>query len=450
MSSAAKEAIEDLDRRLIAEHERDFDLFELLNEQQRRSGILHGSRPICPYLRPYFLESSRYQAIRAAAAHLFGAFNAITQAALGDAALMAELGVTEKEARWARLDPGFENVSITSRLDTFLAGDGFAFLEYNGENPAGVGDQVSLERLFDNVPAVREFISNERVTFPRPMERLLAAVLDAYSRSGGEKAKPMIAIVDWEGVDTAAEFELLADYFRSAGLDAMICDPHELGLSGTRLHARGSEIDIFFKRVIIHEFLERFDETHPLYVALENRDVCMINPFRSKIPHKKSSFAILTDERYERLFTPAQLSAIRAHVPWTRVVRESRTLFRGVEHDLPGLIRRERSSFVIKPNDDYGGHGIVFGWEADESAWDDAISEALDQGHIVQLRVPVEKAAMPYFDENGARMVEQNVDFDPFLFAGDVEGGMVRLGAGSLVNITQGGTETALGIIDDL
>lgn len=77
-------------------------------------------------------------------------------------------------------------------------------------------------------------------------------------------------------------------------------------------------------------------------------------------------------------------------------------------------------------------------------------SAKLDQGHIVQLRVPVEKAAMPYFDENGARMVEQNVDFDPFLFAGDVEGGMVRLGAGSLVNITQGGTEAALGIIDDL
>ena len=43
---------------------------------------------------------------------------------------------------------------------------------------------------------------------------------------------------------------------------------------------------------------------------------------------------------------------------------------------------------------------------------------------------------------------ELNVDFDPFLFMGEVEGGMVRLASGSLVNITQGGGETALVILE--
>ena len=40
------------------------------------------------------------------------------------------------------------------------------------------------------------------------------------------------------------------------------------------------------------------------------------------------------------------------------------------------------------------------------------------------------------------------VDFDPFLFMGEVEGGMVRLAAGFLVNITQGGGEAALAILE--
>ena len=44
-------------------------------------------------------------------------------------------------------------------------------------------------------------------------------------------------------------------------------------------------------------------------------------------------------------------------------------------------------------------------------------------------------------------MESLTVDFDPFLFCGVVEGGMVRLASGSLVNITQGGGETALAIL---
>ena len=44
-------------------------------------------------------------------------------------------------------------------------------------------------------------------------------------------------------------------------------------------------------------------------------------------------------------------------------------------------------------------------------------------------------------------MVTLNVDFDPFLFRGEVEGGMVRLSASSIVNITQGGGETALAML---
>jgi hypothetical protein len=47
-----------------------------------------------------------------------------------------------------------------------------------------------------------------------------------------------------------------------------------------------------------------------------------------------------------------------------------------------------------------------------------------------------------------ARIESLTVDFDPFLFRGNVEGGMVRLAAGSLVNITSGGGETALAILE--
>jgi uncharacterized circularly permuted ATP-grasp superfamily protein len=175
----------------------------------------------------------------------------------------------------------------------------------------------------------------------------------------------------------------------------------------------------------------------------------MANSFRSKIPHKKSSFAILSDDRYHRLFTSEQQAAIQKHIPWTRVVEDGSTTFGDLEIDLLEHLRKDQFRFVLKPVDDYGGKGIVFGWEASESEWDDSIGHALEVPYVVQERVEVEKTQIPVFSSGEARIETLTVDFDPFLFMGEVEGGMVRLAPGSLVNITQGGGETALAILAD-
>ena len=448
MPASIKELISRLDCELIDNHRFDLDLFDELSQTQHESGILHGDRAISPFLRPYFLERSRYDEIRRAARSLSGTFETITNAALQYDEIMSELGVSEKEARWARLEPGYSGVSVNSRLDTFLTADGFAFLEYNGENPAGIGDQSVLERLFTHVPLVKSFLADNPHHFPQPQVRLLEALLSSYREYGGKKVKPNIAIVDWDGVSTGSEFEILREYFEANGHETKICDPRELEYDGPSLTAGDFEIDIFFKRVIIHEFLEKFDETHPLYHACLNGAVCMANSFRSKIPHKKASFAILSDEQFWPLFTPDQLEAINAHIPWTRTVRDENTTYKGEAIDLLEYIRAGRERFVLKPNDEYGGKGISFGWESTESEWDDAIGHALETHYLVQERVGVEKTSIPVISNGEAQMASLTVDFDPFLFRGEVEGGMVRLASGSLVNISSGGGETALAILE--
>jgi uncharacterized circularly permuted ATP-grasp superfamily protein len=118
--------------------------------------------------------------------------------------------------------------------------------------------------------------------------------------------------------------------------------------------------------------------------------------------------------------------------------------------DLIPFVREKRHRLVLKPNDDYGGKGIKFGWECTETEWDDAIETALAADYVVQERAEVEKTTIPVFSDGEARLVDLTVDFDPYLFMGEVEGGMVRLASGSLVNITQGGGETALVILEGI
>jgi len=441
--------VSELDARLIDRYRHATDFFAQLDRVQHETGILHDDRAICPFLRPHFFPRSRYDRVRAAAEILHTAFERVTEAALADPVLMAEFALTEKEEKMARIDPRHRGLCVSSRFDAFLDGDDFKFLEYNAETPAGIGDQYSFDKVFEQIPEIGEFLARHAHWRPNPYITLLETLDAAYRDFGGKKEKPNIAIVDWDGVSTFSEFKILERHWLANGYNTMIANPYELEYDGEHLRIGDFVVDIFYKRVIIHEFLERFDETHPLIRAYSDGNVLMANNFRVKIPHKKTSFAVVSDERWAHLFTPAQIDAIRRHIPWTRRVRDSRATYQGRETDLLELIRRERERFILKPHDDYGGHGISFGWENGESEWDALIENALGHTYIVQERVPVEKTTIPMFGESSASLETLNIDFDPFLFLGKANGGLVRLSSKSLVNVSAGGGETALVVMED-
>ncbi|NJM53132.1 MAG: glutathionylspermidine synthase family protein [Blastocatellia bacterium] len=297
-----EEIVEKLDESLLNNHRFDTPLFAKLTQIQREAGILHDDRPICPFLRPHFLARSKYDQIKSAVEELHLVFERLTEAALANNEIMSEINLTEKEERMARIEPRYKSLCVSSRFDIYLHGDDFKILEYNAETPAGVGDQLSFERVFEDVPEVQKFLTENHHWRPRPHIELLKALDLAYWQTGGKKEKPNIAIVDWEGVSTTAEFEILRDFWNTEGYQTIIANPFELDYDGEYLRVGDFEVDTFYKRVIIHEFLEHFDETHPLSRAYADGKVCMANSFRVKIPHKKTSFSILSDEKYAYLF----------------------------------------------------------------------------------------------------------------------------------------------------
>jgi uncharacterized circularly permuted ATP-grasp superfamily protein len=167
----------------------------------------------------------------------------------------------------------------------------------------------------------------------------------------------------------------------------------------------------------------------------------MVNSFRSKLVHKKAIFAVLTNEKYAHLFNEAELAAITAHIPWTRKFRAEKTINHGQEIDLVEWTRANSSKLVLKPNDDYGGHGMYIGWNSSETEWNDAINLALEYGdYLVQDSVQTSKEMFPMLDDSGAvRMVEQLVDLDPLLYNGIVGSAFTRLSSSELANVSSGG-----------
>jgi len=199
--------------------------------------------------------------------------------------------------------------------------------------------------------------------------------------------------------------------------------------------------------VIIHEFLARCDDTHPLIRAYVNHDVCRVNPCRCKIMHKKAVFEILTDEERQDWFSSSEKEAIHRSVPWTRRVFDRKTKRDGQTINLLEFISRNRSMFVLKPNDDYGGHGVHFGAQLGEGAWDNAIQTALSADYIVQDALDLHPEVFPIFSETAWKLQPMFVDTNPFLFRGKVCGAMVRLSATPIVNVTSGGGETGFFVL---
>ncbi len=432
--------------------ERSPEYSRALAASMRARKLTFGDRVHCPFLRPFFLSAADEARTRRAAETMAAIGERVAREAITTRSLFEQLGVTESEERLVRIDPGYQTASTASRVDAFLLPDGLHFAEYNAESPAGTGYTQRLAELFSDLPVMTRFRESHQVRFHQTIEPLLAALLDSYREWGGRAQPPTIAIVDWREVPTWTEFEILRDAFVQAGIPTLISDPRDLEFDGTTLVAAGHKIDLVYRRVLINDILERAEECAALVRAYEARAVCVANTFRCKLPHKKALFAVLTDPVNARMFTPMEHAVIAAHVPWTRVVADAATEKDDLEAPLLDIARRERDTLVLKPNDEYGGKGVMLGWEMDASAWDAALDTALADpkgSWILQERIPVRREVFPQFDAAG-QVTDRDVlvDLAPFLFRGRMQGYLTRLSATGLANVTSGGGQVPAFIID--
>ena len=416
---------------------------KFLDEGLERAKLMFGGRRLSPYLRPHFVTESDFAKSVRVCETVWRAIEKVKDAAVADESLLNELGLTAIERELARIDPGYRAVSPTARLDSFLTEDAYSFVELNGESPAGIAYADAAFEIFAQLPVMKRFSERYQIRrfHGRPM--MLQVLLDCYEEFLGRKPErsPQIAIVDLKGMPTQKEFELFREYFESQGFPSIIASPDELEFANNRLRVGDFEIDIVYKRLLVNEYLPIIKQQPALLDAYRTRAICMVNSFRSKIIHKKALFAVLTDGRYQSLFTGEEQEMIRRHVPWTRRVRSGRSDYHDNEIDLLEFIAEHRHRLVLKPNDDYGGHGIYIGWNIDEIGWDEAIHNALANGdYLVQERVPTAREVFPALTpDDTIQFVEQLVDLDPLLFNGKVGTAFTRLSSSELANVTAGG-----------
>lgn len=411
---------------------RDLSWAEALHRRMEESGLSAGGRLICPFLRPNFVSRRQYDSLVRSAEALLGAIGRMEQMVLTNPVLLARLELLPAEKMLASIDPGYPSLQVAARLDSHVRNGHLHFVQYNADLPTGAGYSDALADLFYDAPPIKELRKRYTLTRVGGRKHFLQALLKAYKQFGGTK-KPNMAIVEFRPVfhSGESEYTLVRDFFRDEGYAVEIASPEQLEYRNGVLRKGAFEIDLVYRRLGVHEFLIRFDLSHPLVQAYRDRAVCVVNSFRSELAHKKAMFGLLTDETLVAKFPAAERKAIREHVPWTRLVSASKTTYDERTIDLADFITRNRQRLTLKPNDDYSDQHTYLGWEMDDTAWERALKQAMRTPYVVQEKVDPVRSLFPLMSFGILEFRELQVDVRPHAYLGKVQGCSSWLSSGS-------------------
>lgn len=362
------------------------------------------------------------------------------------------LQLDPKQESWLRLatHPRSRPLAVVGRLDstaTFShAGwrEAFQMLEPNTVGVGGVHyAPTACSILLDVLGDVLRRAFPGRTIVPTPDPRqLLQEELGRVARRLGRGLRRLALIENTDYTTGTDEFESLARYFTRQGIKTVVADPRDVRTSHGRLAAKGLDIDLCYRDCELSEFIEIEEAGTRLNgMRLAVREGRLISGLMWEFD-QKSAWELFTDPRWSRLFTPAQRRFFRAHLPWTRLVRDARTTDpRGRPTALLAYIRRHKDALVLKPNTLYGGQGVTVGHTVSRAAWERTLTKALRRGgerHVVQELAPIGSHRFPVLEGGRPRLVERRV-VSGFFFNSSGVGLIGRFSEDPVVNVSRGG-----------
>lgn len=398
-----------------------------LQDRMVELNLKRGVNPVCLFLRPNFITRRQYASLVKTTETLASAVNRLLEMALADPVLLGRMGLLPGEKMLAAIDPGYPQLLVTSYFDTYLdpsSNNGFKVAGHHWDAAPRIAYETALSDLFYHCSPMKQFRRHYQVTKFGGAKELVSALLATYKAFGGRR-RPHVGILDFRvsyQTTGASELYLLREMFRKNGLIAEVVFPEELEYRNGVLRQGEFPVDLIWRRVRVQDFLLRFDLTHPVVRAYQDRAVCMISSFRAELAQKRTVLCLLSDETVTAKFPAAERKAIADHIPWTRLVTPGKTQYKGQTIDLLDFVARNRESLVLMSNDADADEHLYLGWETQPSTWEKVIKHAARVPVVVQERTdpPVELFPIYRYQEMVQRKVM--VDTRPYLIQGKVQG----------------------------
>ena len=409
----------DLDSLLCRNWERlraEVDQFETTAAQ---SHVRYAGKSLLITFYPFILSEAQALHISQMVEAMIRLMEKTTRLFLQEPAIRHAFGFKPEQVELIEVDPGYEPSIPCARFDSFFDGRNLRFTELNTDGTSGMDGAEKVAKLFVTSPTMREFFSSRPIKVFDINQSVLQTLVDCNRQfAGGNPAEsPRIAIVDWKGVATSAEFEAFAEFCKERGYDAVVADPRELEYDGRVLSHGGLKIDIIYRRVVSHEYVERLKEVGAMTRAFKDHNVCVVGSFRSDVAFNKKTFGVLQNPEFSRFFTEEERELVSKHVPWTHALEDVEGDYHGERGNVLDLVREHKDELVLKPSDLYGGKGVYFGIQADSDEWERMVQNELGKDYIVQEFITIPSMPIGVWNKE-LRMETRLIHLGEYVFGG--------------------------------
>ncbi|MGC5342623.1 hypothetical protein [Streptomyces sp. DT171] len=325
------------------------------------------------------------------------------------------------------------------RADLYHDGRDFKLLEFNVASDLGGTDRAEMQRSLLDTEPFGEFARRHGLGYVHTGEEIVRALRGACRPTAGERT-PRVALVCARG--GLARFGHLLLAFRETlhrlGLPIALAELDDVTESAGALRVAGAPVDAVFRFFTVDDVCadtRAARRAEPILRAHEEGRAVLWTPMDSSLYSNKGALSLLSDPGHGSVFTDAERRAVDRLLPWTRLLADGPTRVGDRTVDMLDHCVERRTELIAKPLRDFGGTGILVGWELSPHAWESALRDAVKDHFIVQERVTprTEKVVDP-----GTAAVEEWIAaWGVFITPGGYAGTDVRAspaGSGAVVN----------------
>lgn len=415
--------------------------YEDLKKKMLEADFVMSGKPFPTFMKPLLIDRREVATFEKATRLVMSASEKVADLYFTNPEYKPLFEVDEQDQPLVEIQPNYPRRVINARLDAFLYDDGTVkFLEFNCDSPSGMGWHDSLVGFFDELPVVQALKEKYDVKMQSLLEPFHAMLMKKYEQStmADKPEKPTVAVICSRESTILSDVEIMCETFnRLYDHETIIADPRDGSWKNGQFCMKGKPVHLVF-RDSIEDFTKCMDEVQPILDAYRQHKIVMVNPFCSRVGGLKAVLYLLTDDRMQKMFTDEEKQAIIDHVPWTRIMNEGKTLFKGEQVDLYPFVRENKDMFVLKPNSGHGGFGVTIGSEVDETMWDKVLEDCKKSNWVCQEFIEIPRSDFPQFDPE-LTWKTKNVNINFWSYDGQYGGAFVRVADSSVINVHQGG-----------
>jgi glutathionylspermidine synthase len=413
-----------------------------LSEMISAGGIHFEGREYPVSLRPLILDPRVERDVIAIAERLVSILDTAAMLYCADRHVRDCFPSYDAVTRFITPMPKLAPLSRICRLDGIFDSHGcYRIVETNTEGPGGVIQAGLAARIWaqaENPLTPGLSLNVYRQPFVANPDCFVHELLSTH-RELTAQCPSRAAVVNFRG-RYKNEVDWITRGLNNLGVETTVVDAADLKRkSGRLIDSTGGPLDLVYNKLDVRDLIDE-PTVEEYLAATANQEATCVNPWIAQwILSDKAILAVLSDDRFAGNFTLAEQQFIKAHVPWTRFVRDSSTTDReGRRVDLLPYAVAKREELVLKPSNATRGEGVKIGHLTERAEWEDGLRHAAGaEPYVLQEYISAPCLNGPH---PGTGKIESMIfGLDAYVFGGHFAGFHARASLDPVINVGKRG-----------